>query len=73
MPLLLCLGASLSRGLLLKSIGPSPSGLELPVPPGETSCFTAKPRTEGEGAEAAAVAAAAAAAAAFANASVLAM
>lgn len=72
MLLLLCRGTSLRRGLLLRSIGPSPSGLELPAPLGETSCFTAKPRTEGDGAEAAAEAAAAAAAA-LAKASVLAM
>lgn len=60
---------------MLRSIGPSPSGLELPAPLGESSCFTAKPRMEGDGAEAAAVtaAAAAAAAAALARASVLAM
>lgn len=67
-----CHGTSLRRGLLLRSIGPSLSGLELPAPLGETSCFTAKPRIEGDGAEAEAVAAAGAAAA-FANASVLAM
>lgn len=71
--MLLCPGTSLRRGLLLRSIGPSASGLELPAPVGETSCFIVRPRTEGDGAEAAAVAAAAAAAAALAKASVLAM